>query len=149
MSGRPLVFSSWRRGVSFGLAASLDSADEPTRRAPAPGKASPGRGTSAQGRTATPEEQERADSLVFRGQVLDPDGKPVAGAAIVLSHPDGRRPPERLATSGTDGRFEAAVPPASIEEPGPGVDDEAVDAPRRPGRRVRARDGSRSTAGPP
>ena len=66
--------------------------------------------------SARPQGKTREDSLVFRGQVLNPDGKPVAGASIVVSHPDGLRPPRRLATSGTDGRFEAAVPRAEIEE---------------------------------
>ena len=140
---RALVFSRVRTaaylfilaavGISFGLAASLDPADEPSRPALVPRMASPTRGTSAKGRTAPPRGTASEDSLVFRGQVLDPDGKPVAGATIVSSDPDGRRPARRLATSGADGRFEAAIPPASIAEPGaggdienPGADGDAV-----------------------
>ena len=98
----------------------LQPAGEPSRPASGPGMAGPVRGTAAKGQESQPEGKAREDSLVFHGQVLDPDGKPVAGALIVLSHPDGLRPPQRLATSGADGRFEAAVPTASIEEPGVG-----------------------------
>jgi RNA polymerase sigma factor (sigma-70 family) len=141
--GRTLVFSRVRTaaclfilaaaGVSFGLAASFDPADEPARPAQTPGMASPARGASVKGQAAPPQGPAREDSLVFRGQVLDPDGKPVAGASIVLSHPHpyGLRPPRRLATSGTDGRFEAAIPPASfvlgqVLQEDPGADGDAV-----------------------
>ena len=105
-------------GVSIGLAASLHPADEPSRRAEGPRMAAPARGAAAKGQEPGPEGKVRGDSLVFRGQVVDPDGKSVAGASIVLSRPENLRPPERLATSGADGRFEAAIPPSSIEEPG-------------------------------
>jgi RNA polymerase sigma factor (sigma-70 family) len=136
--GRTLVFSRFRTaaclfilaaaGVSFGLAASLDPEDEPSRPAQAPGMASPARGASAKGEAAPPNGPAREDSLVFRGQVLDPDGKPVAGASIVLSSHDVLRPPRRLATSGTDGRFEAAIQSASVVvgqavHEAPGADD--------------------------
>ena len=109
-------------GVSFGIAASLDPADEPTRGAAAPGLASPAGGTSATRQTALPQATARADSLVFRGEISDPDGKSIAGASVVICDSDGLRPPKRLATSGNDGRFEAAIPLASIEEPGDGGD---------------------------
>ncbi len=56
----------------------------------------------------------KADSVAIRGQVLDPDGKPVAGAQIVLglpqTGPTDWRSPRRLTSSGADGRFEAALP---------------------------------------
>ena len=131
---RSLVFTSVRTaacvfilvaaGVSLGIAASLDRADEPSRAAPPRELASPVRGTSATGPTAPPQGTAHEDLLVFRGQVLDPDGKPVPGASIVLSRPDSRQPPQRFASSGTDGRFEAAIPRASTEEPG--ADDAVV-----------------------
>ena len=114
--GRALVFSRARAaarllilaaaGVSIGLVATQGPADEPARPAATP----------AAGRAAPPQAHAREDSLVFRGQVLDPDGRPVAGASIVVSRPDGLRRARRLATSGADGRFEAAVPRAEIEE---------------------------------
>ena len=109
-------------GVSLGIAASLDPVDEPMRAAAASGQASPAGRTSATRRAALPQVPAAADSLVFRGEVVDPDGKPVAGASVVICDSDGLRPPRRLATSGIDGRFEAAIPLASIEEPGDGGD---------------------------
>ena len=55
----------------------------------------------------------KADAVAIRGQVLDPDGKPVTGAQIVIGLPQtGRtdwRSPRRLTSSGADGRFEAAL----------------------------------------
>ena len=105
-------------GVSIGLTASLQLADEPSRPAEAPGMAAPARGAAAKGLEPEPEGKARGDSGLSRGQVLDPDGKPVAGASIVLSRPENKRAPQRLATSGADGRFEAAIPPWSIEDPG-------------------------------
>jgi RNA polymerase sigma factor (sigma-70 family) len=105
-------------GVSFGIAASLERADEPLRPGLAPVIPRPALGRSAKGLAAPPQGAARDNLLVFRGQVLDPDGKPVSGAPIVLGRPDTGQLPQRFATSGTDGRFEAAIPPASLEEPG-------------------------------
>lgn len=110
-------------GVSIGLAASLPPADEPPRPADGPGMSATARGAAAKGQVPQPEGKTRG-SLLFRGQVFDPDGKPVAGAWIVLSRPENSRPPQRLATSVADGRFEAEISPWSIEEPG--VDDPPV-----------------------
>jgi RNA polymerase sigma factor (sigma-70 family) len=98
-------------GLSIGLAASLRPADEPSRPA--------ARGPEPRTRGNAPE-----NPLVFRGQVLDPDGRRVAGASIIVGGADYRRPAKRLGTSGADGRFEAAIPPAAIE--GPGDDDDLV-----------------------
>jgi len=65
----------------------------------------------------------KGDSVVIRGQVLDPDGKAVAGAKIVLDQPrlDDRefRAPEQLATSGVDGRFEVTILRKALERSGP------------------------------
>ena len=54
---------------------------------------------------------------MYQGRVLDPDGKPFAGAAVYLvsyglKHPD--NPPVR-ATSGADGRFRFAVPKSDFD----------------------------------
>jgi len=70
----------------------------------------------------TTTEKPASDSLTIRGRVLDPEGKPVAGAQIVLGLPvtaPGAWPsPERLTISGMDGRFEAPIPRKSIERAG-------------------------------
>ncbi len=115
---RTLVFSRVRAaaglfilaaaGLSIGLAASFKPADEPSRPA-------------ARGSQPQPRGNARESPVVVSGQVLDPDGKPVAGASIVVGGPNYRRPPDRLGTSGADGRFEVAIPPAAIE--GHGADD--------------------------
>jgi RNA polymerase sigma factor (sigma-70 family) len=55
--------------------------------------------------------------ITFRGQVLDPDGKPFAGAKLVVSSPILKEPsklPTRAA-SGADGRFEFKVPVADFD----------------------------------
>jgi len=64
----------------------------------------------------------KGGSVVIRGRVLDPDGKAVAGAGIVLDQPIEHRgfpAPRRLATSGADGRFEAAIPRELLDRPKP------------------------------
>jgi len=67
--------------------------------------------------------KQASDSLVIRGRVFDPDGKPAAGAQIVLALPPVTGPgawpsPERLSSSGEDGRFEAPIPRKAIERAG-------------------------------
>src|SRR5262249_7837189 len=52
--------------------------------------------------------------LVLRGQVLDPDGKPVVGAQLLFGPPRPLGPgafqaPQPLGTSGADGRFEVSI----------------------------------------
>ncbi len=56
---------------------------------------------------ALPTEKDAKDSVTVRGRVLDPDGKPVAGAKLYVnsSSPKQKVFPVR-ATSGDDGRFE-------------------------------------------
>jgi RNA polymerase sigma factor (sigma-70 family) len=131
---RALVFSHVRAaacllimatlGVTIGLAASLGAADEPSRAASGPGMPGPPRPASAKQQETRPPGKAREDVQVVRGQVLDPDGKPVVGAAIVLSRSDdsivfgAEAQNRRLATSGAEGRFEAAVSSATIDEPG-------------------------------
>ncbi len=59
-------------------------------------------------------ENPKGDAVVVRGQAVDPDGNPVAGAQIVLALPQTGptdwRSLRRLTISGADGRFEAALP---------------------------------------
>jgi len=54
-----------------------------------------------------------------RGQVLDPDGKPVVAARIVLGQPalepGVASSPRHLTTSGADGRFEVTVPEEFVD----------------------------------
>jgi RNA polymerase sigma factor (sigma-70 family) len=102
-------------GVTIGLAATLRP-DSP-----------PQRGVAMEKPRGTPEKQQapRSDHptkprpLALRGQVLDPDGKPVAGAAIPLgvAGPGLYGEPRRLGASGPDGRFEVSVPRGDVEPP--------------------------------
>lgn len=59
-----------------------------------------------------------AQTPVIRGQVVDPDGAPVAGVAVTLHHVDatGGREVGR-ATTGDDGRFEIRI----ADTPGDGI----------------------------
>jgi RNA polymerase sigma factor (sigma-70 family) len=62
---------------------------------------------------AKPEAEATAE---VRGRVLDPDGKPVAGANVYLARPTADGPaPSPQATSGPDGRFQFAL---ARSEPG-------------------------------
>jgi RNA polymerase sigma factor (sigma-70 family) len=60
-------------------------------------------------RGAAPRPMDEKNSIAFRGRVLDPDGKPAAGAKLYLTPWWGgaawRDSPPVSATSGTDGRF--------------------------------------------
>jgi RNA polymerase sigma factor (sigma-70 family) len=108
--------------VSLGFAAAFHPADKPAQ----PGQENPSRVASRKSEPPRAEEKGQEGRIAFRGQVLDPEGKPVAGAAILLVpgpgalEPDVPRPPQRLAASGPDGRFEVMVPRASLEGPGGG-----------------------------
>jgi RNA polymerase sigma factor (sigma-70 family) len=51
-----------------------------------------------------------------RGQVLDPEGKPVAGAKLYLAKSGEKRPaPSEQATSGPDGRFRFAIAKSELD----------------------------------
>jgi RNA polymerase sigma factor (sigma-70 family) len=53
---------------------------------------------------------EKDGPLEVRGRVLDPDGKPAAGARLIFVYSSSRKVPEKVwATSGADGRFEFSV----------------------------------------
>ncbi|MGA2258791.1 MAG: M56 family metallopeptidase, partial [Thermoguttaceae bacterium] len=60
-----------------------------------------------------------SDRFEFRGQVFDPDGKPLAGAAVYFIHSRGADtpppPPKVQATTGRDGRFRFTLEKSSFE----------------------------------
>ncbi len=102
-------------GVSIGLAATLGPDDQPHRGA----AMEKPRGTPEKPQAPGAAQKANAESLVMRGQVVDPDGKPVAGAAILLSlaGPGLNGEPRRLGASGPDGRFEVSLPRGDVEPP--------------------------------
>jgi RNA polymerase sigma factor (sigma-70 family) len=106
-------------GVSIGLAATYTPTDEPQGAALVPSTANPSRDTIAKDQAVPAEDKARRARLVFRGLVLDPDGKPVVGAQLLLGLPsagNGVFPaPQPLGTSGMDGRFEISTAHESIE----------------------------------
>ncbi len=76
------------------------------------------------GQAGTPKPDDR---ISLSGRVLDPDGKPLAGAAVYfhrpvpsvwVPHPRPPRRPEPTATSGPDGRFEILVDRAQWDDAG-------------------------------
>ncbi len=76
-------------GVSIGLASALKP-DEKPQQAPAGGAMEkPGR-RMQKARQPGGAQDSKAEPLVVRGQVLDPDGKPAAGAEVLLSVPGPR-----------------------------------------------------------
>ena len=79
-------------GVSIGLAASDTPSDEPRRAVAGPDMPSPQQGKAASRESLQAVEKTKDEPLVFRGQVLDPDGKPVAGATLLLGLPVRRTP---------------------------------------------------------
>jgi RNA polymerase sigma factor (sigma-70 family) len=105
-------------GVSIGLAATFNP-DEPRRTISGPEMASPPRGTVTKSEKPLVDEKAPGEPVVFRGKVTDPDGKSLAGAAIMLSlsspMTDNPTRPRRLAVTGQDGLFEVAIPPTSLE----------------------------------
>jgi RNA polymerase sigma factor (sigma-70 family) len=102
-------------GVSIGLAATLSPPDEPK-----PGQAME-RPQSAAGKPQPPrvDQQVKAEPLVLRGQVQGPDGKPFAGAELLLSVPQQGLGGEarHLGVAGADGRFEVSIPRNVLEPP--------------------------------
>jgi protocatechuate 3,4-dioxygenase beta subunit len=67
---------------------------------------------------------EATDKVEVRGRVLDPDGKPLAGAKLYLSSPrpeieqDYKYNHEERATSGPDGRFRLTLTPEELAQDG-------------------------------
>jgi RNA polymerase sigma factor (sigma-70 family) len=97
-------------GVSIGVAATLQPGQSPAMTRPAPGldEASPRRPDAS----ATPQE------VTVRGRVLDPDGRPAAGARLfeTFHAPDGESDIRSVGLAGPDGRFEVRLRPV----PNPG-----------------------------
>jgi RNA polymerase sigma factor (sigma-70 family) len=64
-----------------------------------------------------PVQAEAKDRVKLRGRVLDPGGKPVAGAKLYLGGPTKIKAPAYpvRATSGPDGRFSFSLPKAALE----------------------------------
>jgi RNA polymerase sigma factor (sigma-70 family) len=102
-SATPLV----PRVESPTLAASAPSAQDPSAKPPLAGLASHEETARSSGETKQP-------MVTVRGRVLGPDGRPVAGATLYLAEAmDGNRRPYPSvphATSGSDGRFQFALP---------------------------------------
>ena len=74
-----------------------------------------GKKVAAKKETRKEETEQPKDLLVVRSRVVDPDGKPVAGAKLyLLDFPSKAAPPEVRVLSGKDGRFEFAVPKRDV-----------------------------------
>jgi RNA polymerase sigma factor (sigma-70 family) len=88
-----------------GLSQRVTAGDEPPKQ---PAAAKPQGVADAQ-----PAPADNKDTLAYSGRVLGPDGKPVAGAKLYLTHPGGydrkASPTPESATTGADGRFEFTV----------------------------------------
>jgi RNA polymerase sigma factor (sigma-70 family) len=67
-----------------------------------------------------PADPKQEAEVVYHGRVLDSDGRPVAGAKLYLSpgvvHHNRRSSAPENTTTGTDGRFEFAVPEAKVAD---------------------------------
>ncbi len=115
-------------GVSIGLAAAMNPDDKPQPAQSGGAMEKPG-GGNAKTRAPGTDQGARAEPIVIRGQVLDPDGNPAAGADVLLSVPGPRLDGEmsRLGATGPDGRFEVSIPRASLVPKGGA----ATDAPWR------------------
>ncbi len=128
------------------VAIGLSMAGPVTKKGAPAGLNAKGLGEQAGGRQAAdlpkPSESKKGDSFTIRGQVLDPDGKPVAGAQIVLALPrltvqSDWSSPRSLGISRAEGRFEVALTREALAHQYPsGVDRPviaAVAAGRAPG----------------
>ncbi len=63
--------------------------------------------------------EENEGTIAFAGRVVDPAGKPYAGAALYLVHPSsegGEANPQAKAISGPDGRFRFTVTKAEVDQ---------------------------------
>jgi protocatechuate 3,4-dioxygenase beta subunit len=101
----------WRRA-----AAANEQAGEPPAAAPLQPRADKPRGQANQPPGTQPK-PEAEGTVEARGRVLDPEGKPMAGAKLYLakSSADEAAPSEQ-ATSGADGLFRFTIPRALLEE---------------------------------
>ena len=109
-------------GVSIGLAATLKP-DEPRQEAAGPEMASPARSPLTKGDKPLSRPQFLDKITIFRGQVVDPEGKPIAGASILLDlrqHGSIEPPaPRQLGNSDGNGRFTVGIPASIIGQKDP------------------------------
>jgi RNA polymerase sigma factor (sigma-70 family) len=67
---------------------------------------------------AKPARDTKTDTIALSGRVLDPSGKPVAGAKVYLLHSeDGKAPPKVQATSDANGRFRFTIAHKDVQLP--------------------------------
>jgi RNA polymerase sigma factor (sigma-70 family) len=112
-----LIFGMTSAAIGLLMAAAVDEIPGPTGSRTKP--ASKSAGGSQLVSTPKADESQKGDTIRIRGQVLDPVGKPVAVAQIVLGLPKTTvqsdwSSPRRVAISGSDGRFEFALARASL-----------------------------------
>ena len=102
-------------GFSIGLAATMRPDEKPQR---GPAMEKPGGGIEKAGRLWRARDV-TGEPMVIRGQVLDPDGKPAAGADIFFRisrmNADDGGGARRVGTAGPDGRFELTIPDPTID----------------------------------
>jgi RNA polymerase sigma factor (sigma-70 family) len=98
-------------GVSIGLAATSHSGDEPRQAAKGSEMPGPQRSQAAKSQTSVPQEEAMGDRFEYAGIVLDPDGKPVAGAKLHLAYwgSRGQVRSEVRGTTDAQGRFRFTV----------------------------------------
>ncbi|SRR5579883_1083038 len=73
-----------------------------------------GEGKADTPRSAKPDTAKTAE---IQGRVLDPDGKPVSGAKLVITYSAGKEIPHKVwAVSAADGRFAFAVPMKDVDD---------------------------------
>jgi RNA polymerase sigma factor (sigma-70 family) len=115
--------------IIAGLAAGAGVlAKRPAEAAQLPGAQPPG--SLPDPKPAGPASKEAVRSITVRGKVLDPDGKPFAGAKLYLAH-YGPRDEVRFsvrATSGSDGRFDFTIDRAELAKARPDQPDAVVKA---------------------
>ncbi len=98
-------------GVSIGLAATFRSGDDPRQAARGPEMPRPQLSQAAKNETSRSEEKAMGERFEYAGLVLDPDGKPTAGAKIHLAYWNdrGEVPTKVLGTTDAEGRFHFTV----------------------------------------
>lgn len=102
-------------GVSIALAATLEPTEDPPQ-GPAMSRAP---GAVEKGPAPGKNRRSQAQPVVIRGQVRDPDGRPVAGARLIQKTvkvgPAGEYGMRSVGLAGPDGRFEVSIQPVPDE----------------------------------
>jgi RNA polymerase sigma factor (sigma-70 family) len=104
-AGIGLAAAVFIAGVALGLPATSPRQEAQKKEMPAPKAAKPG--------AENPARPNEPTNRTITGKVVDPDGKPVTGAEIVILPIEGR--PSIVARSGEDGTFRLTVP---LKSPG-------------------------------